>query len=158
MSIKSDRLNAMRRIVAQHEIENQDMLLDHLRQEGYVVTQATLSRDLKQLKISKNPNYAGIYVYMLPNNIRTVDMPQRPTINYEYMAEGFLSIEFSGQLAVMKTRPGHASAIAYEIDTKAPHIILGTVAGDDTILIVPRENISRRQIMETLGMFIPNLK
>ncbi len=158
MSVKSERLNTIRRIVAQNEIENQDMLLDFLREEGFDLTQATLSRDLKQLKISKNPGYAGIYIYMLPNNIRTIDMPQRPTPNYEFMAEGFLSIEFSGQLAVMKTRPGHASAIAYEIDAKAPHIILGTVAGDDTILIVPRENISRRQIMETLAMIIPNLK
>ncbi|MEI7677658.1 MAG: ArgR family transcriptional regulator, partial [Bacteroidales bacterium] len=62
-----------------------------------------------------------------------------------------LSIEFSGQLAVIKTRPGHASAFAYEIDSNASHVILGTIAGDDTILLIPREGFTREEVTRTLS-------
>jgi transcriptional regulator of arginine metabolism len=62
-----------------------------------------------------------------------------------------LSLEFSGQLAVVKTKPGYASAIAWDIDNKANEQVLGTIAGDDTILIIPREGISRDEILLMLN-------
>ena len=64
------------------------------------------------------------------------------------------NIEFSGNLAVVKTRPGYAMGIASDIDTHAPCEILGTIAGDDTILIIPREGISRDKIVKALAHFI----
>ena len=71
---------------------------------------------------------------------------------------GYVSLEFSGQLAVMKTRPGYAMAIAGEIDNKAAHYVLGTVAGDDTILLIPREDVSRETIKDVLSDFIPSIQ
>ena len=71
---------------------------------------------------------------------------------------GFISIEFSGNLAVMKTRPGYAMAIAGEIDRRANEYILGTVAGDDTILLIPKDNISRKEVLKSLSTFIPDIE
>ena len=64
------------------------------------------------------------------------------------------NIEFSGNLAVIKTRPGYAMGIASDIDTHAPKEILGTIAGDDTILVIPREGFSRQNIVDALAHFI----
>jgi transcriptional regulator of arginine metabolism len=60
-------------------------------------------------------------------------------------------------LAVIRTRPGYASSIAYDIDVNSPHEILGTIAGDDTILIIPREEYTRTQVLRALQAFIPNI-
>ena len=63
-----------------------------------------------------------------------------------------MSLEFSGQLAVVKTKPGYASAIAWDIDNKATEQVLGTIAGDDTILVIPREGITREDILDMLNV------
>jgi hypothetical protein len=70
---------------------------------------------------------------------------------------GYRNIEFSGNLAVLKTRPGYAMGIASDIDAKAPREILGTIAGDDTILLIPREGISREGVLQALAQFIPEI-
>ncbi len=126
------------------------MLLKILTEKGFELTQATLSRDIKELKIIKLPTSKGTYIYQLSDRvIQEEDIPMS--------SFGFVSIEFSGQLAVMKTRPGYAMAIAAEIDKRAKEHILGTVAGDDTILLIPREGISREEVLATLGTFIPDI-
>ena len=153
MNPKKDRLIAIGNIIKENAVENQEELLVILKSKGFEVTQATLSRDIKQLKISKIPDARGNYIYTLPQeNNYTISSFQEKTI--EQIPYGFASIEFSGQLAVMKTRPGYASAVASDIDTKAQHEIMGTIAGDDTILIIPREGITRKEIIEVLSGFI----
>ena len=82
----------------------------------------------------------------------------RPVNNSLLANTGFISLEFSRNLAVVRTRPGYASSIAYDIDVNSPHEILGTIAGDDTILIIPREEYSREQVIEALSYFIPNIR
>jgi transcriptional regulator of arginine metabolism len=135
-------------MIAQHQLSNQEELLGMMEQAGFEVTQATLSRDLKLMKVVKAPNEKGVYVYTLPQSAPK----EGSTANREpRMANGLLSIEFSGQLAVIKTRPGHASAFAYEIDSNASHVILGTIAGDDTILLIPREGFTRDEVTRTLS-------
>ncbi len=128
------------------------MLLNILISKGFGLTQATLSRDIKELKIVKVPTAKGSYTYQLSDNIQTENEVTPVS------AFGFLSIEFSGNLAVVKTRPGYAMAIAAEIDKKAAEYILGTVAGDDTILLIPKENVSRDEVLASLSVFIPNIE
>ena len=157
MSTRKDRLSAIQEIVAQHALNNQEELLLLLNRKGFSFTQATLSRDMKYLKIIKSPDVNGNYVYILPQrNNYSLTSPEIK--ESELASRGFISIEFSGNLAVVKTRPGYAMGIASDIDNRATHEILGTIAGDDTILLIPREGISRKEIINALSIFIPNIK
>jgi transcriptional regulator of arginine metabolism len=87
---------------------------------------------------------------VLPPITKTIS-PQG-TFNHLTSHGAVLSIEFSGNLAVMKTKPGYASAIAWDIDNKGSVEILGTIAGDDTILIIPREGVTREQILTLMDI------
>lgn len=151
---KKDRHKTIKSIILSTHIPSQDELLNILINKGYDVTQATLSRDIKELKIIKAPASNGGYAYQLTEGINNSNNNNEET---SLSAYGFLSIEFSNQLAVIKTRPGYAMAIAGEIDNKATDTILGTVAGDDTILLIPRENVSREGVITSLSAFIPNI-
>ena len=80
------------------------------------------------------------------------------SINEMMIQTGFVSIKFSGNLAVIKTRPGYASSLAYDIDNRDFHEILGTIAGDDTILLVIREGIEQREVVRALSSIIPYIR
>jgi len=147
---KKYRQKTIKEIISKNEINNQDVLLNILLEKGFVLTQATLSRDMKDMKIIKAPTSKGVYIYQLSDKISALQEESTTISSY-----GFVSIEFSGQLAVIKTRPGYAMGIASEIDQKATDTIIGTVAGDDTILLVPREGISREAVKISLASFIP---
>ncbi len=149
---KTDRHTAIKAAILTNEITCQEQLLNILTSKGFDITQATLSRDIKELKIVKMPSASGNYIYQFSDAFVNMGEDTTPLSNY-----GFVSIEFSGQLAVIKTRPGYAMAIAGEIDNKANNTILGTVAGDDTILLIPREGISREEVVSSLARFIPNI-
>ena len=139
--MKEQRLQAIHEILTSRQVGGQEELQCLLSEKGYSVTQATLSRDMRELEVVKRPAKGGGYVYVLDN-------PSREVLN---MGKGQIeSLEFSGHLAVVKTRPGYAAAIASEIDNHSPHEICGTIAGDDTILIIPREGISREEIKKVL--------
>lgn len=146
MNVKEQRLYIIRKIVQTETIRSQEELLHSLSQKGVEVTQATLSRDIKQLKIIKKHDGDGLYLYSLPETILSAENMAVDT--------GALNIEFSGSLAVVKTRPGYAMGIASDIDNHAPDEILGTIAGDDTILIIPREGYTREQVALALARFI----
>lgn len=151
---KKNRHRTIREILKQEDIVNQDILLTMLLDRGFEITQATLSRDMKELKVVKAPIASGQYAYQLSEDVK----PQEVHGMTNLVASGFVNIEFSGQLAVIKTRPGYAMAIASEIDHKATEYVLGTVAGDDTILVIPREDKTREEVVDSLSTFIPNLK
>ncbi|MBP8776929.1 MAG: arginine repressor [Bacteroidaceae bacterium] len=154
---KSNRLDAIKMIISSKEIGSQDELLGELREAGFELTQATLSRDLKQLKVAKAASMNGNYVYVLPNDTmykRAVDTSLREMMD----TQGVKSLEFSGNLAVVKTRPGYASSIAYDIDAREVFEILGSVAGDDTIMLVLREGYSRSKVKQALSGIIPDFK
>lgn len=150
---KSIRHDEIKRIIQNENVISQDMLLELLNSRGVYVTQATLSRDIKELQIVKGYLNDGIYAYQLKQ-----DIPERNVKDTYGSTFGILSVEFSANIGVIKTFPGFAMAIAGEIDKKAQDIILGTVAGDDTIFIVPKENITRQKIIHKLMTFIPMLK
>lgn len=150
MATKKERQDAIKAIVKEFKVSNQDQLLKMLTERGYLLTQATLSRDIRDLKIVKNP-VGGGYEYQLPQYPASHKIQD---ISYPLSAIGFVSLDFSGNLAVLRTRPGYAMGVAAEIDQKAANIILGTVAGDDTVLIIPKENISRNEVKIALAQFI----
>lgn len=150
MKVKGQRLDTIKMLLSSNEIGSQDELLKELKKEGFVVTQATLSRDLKQLKVAKAASMNGHYVYVLPNETmyKRVHTPLRAT---EMMAVPyFQSINFSGNLGVIRTRPGYASSIAYNIDNSDIPEVLGTIAGDDTIFIVIRDGTDHNAIIDAM--------
>ena len=147
MKKKANRLDAIKMIISSKEIGSQEELLQALAAEGFELTQATLSRDLMQ----------GKYVYVLPNDImykRSGDQSATEML----MNNGFISMQFSGNLAVIKTRPGYASSMAYDIDNREFSDIIGTIAGDDTILLVLREGADQRSVRSYLSIIIPNIQ
>jgi arginine repressor len=157
MKSKNNRLDTIKLIISKREIGSQDELLQALSKEGFSLTQATLSRDLKQLKVAKAASMNGNYVYVLPNNTMYKRMTDPKLDSGIMLQNGFVSIEFSSNIAVIKTRPGYASSLAYDIDNKNFDEILGTIAGDDTILLVIREGYTHRSIKEVLSLVIPNI-
>ena len=156
MKRKSNRLDAVKIIISSKEIGSQEELLQELEKEGFRLTQATLSRDLKQLKVAKAANVNGKYVYVLPNDI-LYKRNHVQGVNEMMRNTGFVSLQFSGNIAVIRTRPGYASSIAYDIDNRENSLILGTIAGDDTIMMVLKETASYRSVKEFLSEIIPNL-
>lgn len=157
MKVKNSRLEALKMLISSMELSSQEEVLKELEKEGFKLTQATLSRDLKQLKVAKAASMNGKYVYVLPNETmyRRVTTPRKAT---EMMQRsGYISVNISGQLAIVKTRPGYASALAYDIDNSDSSYILGSIAGDDTIFIALREGASRGQVLEALSYVIPEI-
>ena len=149
MSAKKQRLSLIEGIINKEIIRSQDDLQKALISNGFDVTQATLSRDIRQLKIVKTQDDEGRYVYSLPD--MAMPDPRLPTTLLDRS-----TVEFSGNLAVVKTRPGYAMGLASDIDEHAPDEILGTIAGDDTILVIPREGYDRSQVKEALLRFLNN--
>ena len=150
MKNKINRLEKIVEIINRTQVGSQEDLLKLLQDKGCALTQATLSRDLKQLKVVKMPVEHGGYRYILPE--AAAKPAKKPTVE-----GGFVSVDFSGNLVVIKTRPGYAAGIASDIDSLEWRDILGTIAGDDTILLIARENISRQDILKTLSTIIPSI-
>ena len=152
---KEARLLAIRKLIQSREIYSQEILLNHLEEMGFNVTQATLSRDLKMLKIGKTPNGKGNYIYHFSDDETT---PGNEKSLIEDFMRGFLSIDFSGNFGVISTLPGHADSVAFAVDNLNINEILGTIAGDDTILVIPRNGSTKENIVVSLGKLIPVLK
>ena len=158
MKVKNNRLEALRLIISSQQLGSQDELLTALQKEGFKLTQATLSRDLKQLKVAKAASMSGNYVYVLPNETMYKRVSTPNSIREMLKVPGFISINFSGNLGIIKTRPGYASSIAWNIDNSNIPEILGTIAGDDTIFIVVKEGIRHQEVIDALSDVVPNMK
>lgn len=130
-------------------ISNQEQLTQALRLQGVDVTQATLSRDLRNLRAEKKVMNDGTQKYVIPPDPIVEQKVLGIDSNLAKMS--IRSIEFSGPFAVVKTRPGFANAVAYDIDTRGQELTLGTIAGDDTILVIPREGVSREEVERFLN-------
>lgn len=154
---KSKRLESIKMIISSKEIGSQEELLQELALEGYELTQATLSRDLKQMKVAKAANTNGCYVYVLPNDTMYKRSVSSGSMGDMALQSGFKSIAFSGNMAVIRTKPGYASRLAYDIDNGDLSKILGTIAGDDTILLVLREGVMQEEVKHSLSLVIPNI-
>ena len=150
---KEKRLNAIRKIIANQVIRSQEELLIRLTDLGFELTQATLSRDLKHLKVGRIPTDSG-FSYIISDEL-TKPTNERAISPVVY---GFLAIEFSGNIAVIKTLPAYSHTIADAIDKSEMNEILGTIAGNDTVFAIIREGCSAKQVREAIIKSIPELK
>jgi transcriptional regulator of arginine metabolism len=149
------RLEAVRKLIKNENIKSQDTLLGYLRKEGFAVTQATLSRDLKTLKVGKISDGLGGYVYSL-----TGEEEGRET-ELAYINDflrGYISIDWSGNIVVVKTYSGHSDPVALALDSFNFEEVLGTIAGnDDTVAVFLREGVTGEDFMKRLKDSIPGL-
>ena len=152
MNQKSKRLSIIRKIIRSEYISSQEELIKRLEECGVQITQSTLSRDLKYMHVAKVPHKDKGYIYVLPNNSRD-DIVISPNIS-----DNITDIAFSGNMCVISTKPGYASAISVPIDNKGISEILGTIAGDNTILLILREGFDMDSLMEQLCMLFPSLR
>jgi transcriptional regulator of arginine metabolism len=150
---KTKRLLAIEKIISEENISVQEELLKKLKGKGISSTQATLSRNLRQLGVSRIPDGNGGYRYALPENNRNSEkilfkLNIVPVIQDIVDAKGLL---------VLKTLPGNASNTAFYIDEAGRYEIAGTIAGDDTILIIPRDGITVPQVHTCLEIILPGI-
>lgn len=156
MKNRTKRQLAIKQAILNARISSQDELLQIMKEQGFELTQATLSRDLKILKVAKVSDPSLGYVYVIPEGSNTDNQRENSRINF--LADGFRDIQFSGNLAVMKTVPGYASSLAAVIDNAEPFEIIGTIAGDDTVLLIMREGISQSDLVNSLILIMPKLE
>ena len=156
MKNRTKRQLAIKQIILKGKISSQDELLHIMKDQGYDLTQATLSRDLKILKVAKISDQALGYVYVIPEGANIESQRENSRINF--LADGFRDLQFSGNMAVMRTMPGYASSLAAVIDSAQPYEIIGTIAGDDTILLIMREGITPGNLINSLILVMPTLE
>jgi transcriptional regulator of arginine metabolism len=149
--MKGQRHIKIREIISNGEIETQDDLVDTLRAAGYVVTQATVSRDIKELHLIKVPMDNGRYKYSLPS-----DQKFNPIHKLKRaLNDNFLSIDFAENMVVLKALPGTANAIGVLIDNLEWPEIMGTISGDDTLLLICRSKEQSASVSEQILAMLP---
>ena len=145
MSNKTERQAAVLRLVGSHPIASQEELKRLLGTEGFVVTQATLSRDLRDLGVLRAPTEDGAR-YLLPEMLADADKPRLDQL----LPQWFSSIDGVGELIVLHTLPSGAQPISEAVDSQAWPEVLGTLAGENTVLIVCRSAAARVAITQRL--------
>ncbi len=132
--MKKNRHEKIIEIVEKYDVETQDELIEYLRKTGYDVTQATVSRDIRELKLTKVMSEKGSYRYEFPKTNESLG-----SFKFSHaLAESITSVDYAMHTVVVKTFPGMAQAVAVGIDNLHLPVILGCVAGDDTIIIIVR--------------------
>ena len=131
--MKNKRQEKILELISKYEIETQDDMISKLRADGFNVTQATISRDIRELKLTKVSSTGGIYKYVLPKEEKRVTAKFNSTLT-----ESITHVDCALNQLVLKTYPGMAGAVAVGIDTLSIPEILGCVAGDDTIIVICR--------------------
>ncbi|AOZ91448.1 transcriptional regulator AhrC/ArgR [Paenibacillus crassostreae] len=148
--MKGQRHIKIREIITQRDIETQDELVEALRSSGFQVTQATVSRDIKELALIKVPTDEGEYKYSVPSAQRynPVNKLKRALV------DNFVHIDHTGNLVVVKCLPGSANAVAVLLDNMEWNQILGTICGDDTILLICRTGEDSEFVISQIMSFI----
>jgi len=154
MKDRNARHRAISRQIRNNRVSSQEDLLAHLHEEGFDVTQATLSRDLKSLRVGKIYDDAAGYYYAIPSEEQVKESIKHYT---QDLIRGWVSLQFSGNLAVVKTLAGHADSVAIALDNIELDGLLGTVAGDDTIILVLAEKANKETLAKELKSKIPEI-
>jgi transcriptional regulator of arginine metabolism len=150
---KAKRLLAIEKIISEENISVQEELIKKLKGKGISCTQATLSRNLRQLGVGRIPNGNGGYKYSLPEANRS----QQKTSYQLNIVPVIQDIVDAKGLLVIKTLPGNASNTAFYIDGTGRYEIAGTIAGDDTILVIPRDGVTVPQVHTCLEIILPGI-
>ncbi|MCI8615708.1 arginine repressor [Parablautia intestinalis] len=144
--MKKNRHQKIKELVEQFEIETQEELADRLKEAGYTVTQATVSRDIRELKLSKVPMGDGRQKY-------TILVHSDHYLSDKYirvLKDGFLSMDMAQNILVVKTVSGMAMAVAAAIDAMKLKEIVGSIAGDDTIMMAVRTVQDTQAVMDKI--------
>lgn len=151
--MKKHRQEKMLELISRYEIDTQDELIERLRDHGYDVTQATVSRDIRELKIAKLTTGKGTYRYVLPKQQPETGSGMKFSTT---LIDSIISVDHAVNIVVLKTYAGLAQAVAVGIDGMNMHQVLGCVAGDDTIMIVSRDEECATVIADHIRSLIRN--
>ena len=144
--MKRNRQEAILRVISQYELETQQELAQRLKEEGFEVTQATVSRDIRDMKLSKMPTGDGHQKYVRFHN----DEKHLSGKYVNVLKEGFVSIDMAQNILVVKTVSGMAMAVAAAIDAMKYPEIVGSIAGDDTIMMAVRTVEDTKSLMNQI--------
>jgi len=144
--MKNARQKKILELIEQYDVDTQETLIERLAEVGIIVTQTTVSRDIRELKLVKGMTGKGTYKYIVPEVKRDNNIP----VLNSALTEAVIKIEAAKNIVVIKTFPGMANALAVCVDTiEQPHIV-GSVAGDDTILLVIKDDETAKIVEEKL--------
>ena len=152
---RTSRLKAIKKLIKNNRIKSQEELLGLLTNEGYEVTQATLSRDLKLMKVGKVSDGNNGSVYTIPDDEIVKESDQ---VYAQDFMRGYISIDFSRNICVIKTLGGYAHSVTNALDSMNLEEILGTIAGENCIFACLRENVTPQAFMTRLKEKIPGLE
>jgi transcriptional regulator of arginine metabolism len=144
--MKTSRQAKILELIRDHDVETQEELTAYLEREGFAVTQATVSRDIRELKLTKIAMDSGRQKYAVIGESES-DLTQKYV---RVLREGFLSIDMAQNLVVVKTVSGMAGAVCAAVDAMKLDRVVGSIAGDDTLLIVIRTEEDARRVMNQL--------
>ncbi len=147
--MKKERQAKIKEIISSYKIDTQDELIKRLKENGFTATQATMSRDIKELKLTKISDGVNGYYYVFPHSTRVNDINK---LNHS-LTHLILSVNCAMNIIVIKTHAGMAQAVATGIDNIKSDDILGCVAGDDTIFVVA----SSDEIAQNIGAKIKTM-
>ena len=144
--MKSSRQDEILRIIREKDVETQEELAEELRKNGYKVTQATVSRDIRELRLLKVAANGGGFKYARPERHETAVSDRLTRI----LNDSLVNVDFSGNMIVVKTLSGSANVAAEALDNLGWAEILGTIAGDNTIFVVVRDETEAADISERI--------
>lgn len=149
MKNKIERLNLIRQIIGKEHIGSQEDLIKRLAEYGVQATQSTLSRDFKEINISKMSHPEKGYIYVLSEKLASEIVSNTAAV---------LGIKFSHNIAVVVTKSGYASAISVIIDSHKIEEIVGSIAGDNNIILILHENTTHEEVTAKLANLFPSLR
>ena len=145
--MKNNRQSMILEIISQENIETQEQLLSRLQERGIRSTQATISRDIKQMHLIKEPVGQGVYKYAVSGNRAKLNFAERLRTIFR---ESVTSIDCAQNIVVLKTMPGLANGACSALDNMETALIVGSLAGDDTAFLLMRDNESAAAFCEEL--------
>jgi len=148
--MKSQRHFKIKELIASHNVQTQEELVERLREAGFQVTQATVSRDIKELQLIKVPDGSGEYKYALPIDQKFSAVHRLGRA----LTDHFLNIDRANNLVVMKCLPGTANAVGVLLDQLEWPELLGTICGDDTILLICRSDELGAKVVEQITAMV----
>ena len=137
-------------LITQYEVETQEELVERLRADGYEVTQATVSRDIREIKLSKMPHGRGRQKYVAFDGEETHLGDKYARV----LKEGYVSMDLAQNLLVLKTVSGMAMAVAAAVDDMKIEEVVGCIAGDNTVMMAMRSVQDARVVMEKIGRMV----
>lgn len=149
--MKANRQKKILELITEKSIETQEQLLQELHECGYKSTQATVSRDIKELRIVKTLDGTGNYRYSVPHKVETEKFDSRFRVIFR---ECVTSLDYAQNLVVIKTMPGLGAAAGANIDALKMPSVIGTLSGDDTTLIIMRDTESAMDFCEEIRKMI----